>query len=93
MPMRELAMYAEMLPQLDAEQSLVRATEIAAGSGTLKDGAAVLRDWRDRAAGGGAPSGSRTSGFESLALLQAANERARAEGTLPQQHVTDGGAD
>ncbi len=101
MPMRELSMYAEMLPQLDAEQSLGRATEVAVGSGTLKDGATVLRDWRDRAAGTSAvPPGSRTSGFESLAVLQAANERARAVDDGPQMNqpthertVIDGGAD
>ncbi len=72
-----------------AERSLTQFQKrLAVGSGTLKDGAAVLRDWRDRAAGagGGVPPGSRTSGFESLAVLQAANERARAVDDGPQMN-------
>jgi hypothetical protein len=62
-PLPVVASFAAMLPRLEAEDSMRRATEIAVGTGSLKRDALskVRRDWQ-RAAAGRAPVRVRTAG-------------------------------
>ena len=58
MPTRLLSAYLQMLPPLQAEQSLLDATRIAVGTGSLKKGVGerIMRGWQRATEAASAPT-------------------------------------
>lgn len=80
------------LPRVAAERSLQIATATAAAWGG-KGGQAMVREWQRLIEDGArAARGERLEGPSILALLKAANDKARAEGTLWEQRTAAAGA-